>query len=239
MKSYRKRDWEIFIVSGDSVNAARTVRSIRETEGKSIGKPTPEIRIQKDWPIQEFPSDLNFRIKFHEQQKPFIITRENNIALRDIWSRGSDAVLIEDDVVLKTPGMISKLAEYAEALAGRCLLSPGIKGYKYDNVVCEPNPHLTLYREPVHFPIICCYFPVELEFLIGYYDEGYTAYGCDDNDYSLRLYRAGIPMYACPQLVAEHVYEESVFKARGRDQTASRAYFKRKWGQFPGDPKLR
>lgn len=238
MKGYRKRDWEIFIVSGDSVNAARTVRSILNCE-PGVNRARPIITIFADWPEQEFPADLRPFCEYVKQGKPFVITQENNRALRSIWAQGKDAVLIEDDVVLHTPGMISKLSEYAEAFDGRCFLSPGIRGYKYDNVVCEPNPYLTLYREPVHFPIICCYFPVELEFLIGYYDEGYTAYGCDDNDYSLRLYRAGIPMYACPQLVAEHVYGDSVFKARGRDQTASRAYFKRKWGQFPGDPKLR
>lgn len=240
MKNYPNRDFEIFIVSGDSVNCAATVRSIIEVGGR-----TAPISVYAEWPLQEFPEDLRSLITWRPQLprkagELFAITKENNRALRDIWGRGLDAILIEDDVVLKTPRLLDQLAEFAAALDGRCLLSPGIEGFKYDNVVCTPRQDMQLHREPVHFPIICCYFPVELELLVGYYDEGYISYGCDDNDYSLRLVKAGIPMLCAPKLVAQHLYDErSVFKVRGRDQYVSREYFKRKWGQYPGDPKLR
>lgn len=234
MKSYRKREYEVFVVSGTVQNFRMCFASIMASQ--------PDLRpdrihVLAGWPITE-AEDLRGQFTYHEQLRPFAVTRENNRALAEIWGRGNDAILVEDDVEIVTHGLFSYLARFAEAYDGRCLLSPGIDGYVYENVVLKPNRHLEIHREPKHFPIICCYFPVELELLIGYYDEGFVQYGCDDNDYSLRLVKAGISHLACPKLLARHRYDRSVFKARGRDQSASREYFKRKWGQYPADRRL-
>lgn len=235
MREYPRRDYEVFVVSGTSQNFVRCLESIRKSEPDLA----PErLHVFAGWPLAELPEYMWPWFRYHEQERPFAVTRENNRALRMIWGRGRDAVLVEDDVEIVTPGLFRSLSTFASAYDGRCFLSPGIDGYKYDNVVLIPRRDMAVHREPRHFPIICCYFPVELELLVGYYDEGYTSYGCDDNDYSLRLLKAAVPMLACPKLLALHHYDRSVFKARGRNQSRSREYFKAKWGEYPGDPKL-
>ncbi len=231
MKNYPARDYEVFVVSGSSANFAACYQSIRASEPFLQAD---RIHVRAGWPLEELPEDLRAGFTYHHQERPFVVTRENNRALEAIWGRGRDAVLVEDDVRIGTPEIFRQLSVYAEAYAGRCFLSPGISGFRYNNIVCMPRRDMKVHLEPKHFPIICCYFPVELELLVGYYDEGYTTYGCDDNDYSLRLVKAGIQLLACPQLLAYHDYENSVFKTtKMRSQDRSREYFFKKWGHHP------
>ncbi len=230
MREYRARNYEVFVVSGSSKNFSACLMSILASEPEL---PRERLHVFAGWPESEIADTFRGSFTYHEQLKPFAVTRENNRALREVWGRGADAILVEDDVQILTPAIFRSLATFAEAYDGRCLVSPGISGYRYDNIVLTPRKDLAVHREPTHYPIIVSYFPVELELLVGYYDEGYVTYGCDDNDYSMRLVKAGIPMLACPQLVARHVYAESVFKARGRDQGRSREYFRKKWGHYP------
>jgi len=233
MKNYRKREYEVFVVSGTLENFRACLETIRASEPDL---PPDRIHVFAGWALAG--TDLEWQITYHEQLRPFAVARENNRALREIWGRGRDAILVEDDVEVVSPEIFKSLAMFAEAYDGRCLLSPGIEGFIYGNVVLRPHKHLQIHREPKHYPIICSYFPVELELLVGYYDEGYTRYGCDDIDYTLRLVKAGIPLLACSKLITRHRYDRSVFRARGTDQTASREYFRGKWGAYPGDRRL-
>lgn len=232
---YPSRSYAIFTVSGNVQNYINCLRSILASEPTL---PWTRILCLADWPLEELldrAPELIGRFHYRRQAEglPFAITRENNRALRWAWQDlDMDAVLVEDDVVVKSPNLFRQLATFAEAYQGRCLLQPGIIGFIYHNVTCQPNDHLQTHLEPVHFPIICTYWPRELELLVGYYDELINTYGCDDNDISLRCSKAGVLQLACPRLRVEHRYDEgSVFRQkRTQDQTRSINYFKRKWG---------
>jgi hypothetical protein len=231
---YRLRNYSIFTVSGNVQNYAAMLRSVLDSEP---GLTRDRIMVFADWDLSAFQRiapELVDRFTYGRQtpEKPFAITRENNRGLRWAWQeRNDDAVLVEDDVIVKSPALFQQLAQFAEAYGGRCLLQPGIVGFIYHNVTCQPNDHLQVHQEPKHFPIICTYFPRELELLIGYYDEGITSYGCDDNDYSLRCVKAAVLQLACPRLRVEHRYDSgSVFKQkRAQDQQRSINYFRKKW----------
>lgn len=232
---YAQRDYAIFTVSGNVQNYIQCLRSILESEPTL---PYNRILCLADWPIEDLRDrapELLLKFIYQKQTEgvPFAITRENNRALRWAWQDlDMDAVLVEDDVVVKSPRLFAQLAQFAEAYDGRCLLQPGIVGFIYHNVTCQPNDHLQIHQEPVHFPIICTYWPRELELLVGYYDEKIDTYGCDDNDISLRCAKAAVLQLACPRLRVEHRYDSgSVFKQkRTQEQERSIKYFKSKWG---------
>lgn len=231
MKEYVQRSYEVFIVSGRAQNCARTLRSLFDTH-PDLG--IEQVHVYAAWEHDLIDKSFWGRFVYHRQDVPFVITKENNKALLDIWGRGYDAVLLEDDVEVISKDCYKYMSIYAEAYGGRCVLSPGIIGYNYENVTTRPNPNLRIHLEPKHFPFINIYFPVEVALLVGLYDEAIDTYGCDDNDYSLRCQKAGVLQLACPQLLVEHKYDRSVFAARGKDQEKSREYFKRKWGHYPG-----
>jgi len=234
-KLYARRGYSIFTVSGNVQNYIACLRSMIESEP---GLSPEQIMVFADWDevdLERLAPDLAGRFTYERQTagKPFAITRENNRGLIWAWQeRDTDAVLIEDDVIVKSPALFQDLAVFAEAYQGRCLLQPGIIGFIYHNVTCQPNDHLQIHQEPVHFPIICTYWPRELELLVGMYDEKIDSYGCDDNDISLRCAKAAVLQLACPRLRVEHRYDAgSVFKQkRTQDQNRSIKYFKSKWG---------
>lgn len=237
MRKVVDREYEVFCVSGKAENFLRTYDAILLNHPTTI--PSNKFHVYAGWPITALPKCMWDRVVYHAQETPFIITRENNRALRDIWGRGHDAVLVEDDVVVVTPGVFDRMAWYAELYRGLCLLQPGIIGFNYGNVTTRPNTNLLVHREPRHFPIICCYFPQELEHVVGYYDEQIDTYGCDDNDYSLRCKKAAVLQLALPSMLVRHLYESSVFAEKNlRDEKKSKEYYRAKWGHYPGDPRL-
>jgi hypothetical protein len=232
---YSERAYTIFTVSGNIGNYIQCLRSILQNEPDL---PPTRILCFADWALADLipiAPELIGRFQYRKQIEgvPFSVTRENNRGLRAIWQDyDTDAVLVEDDVIVKSPLLFKQLSRFAEAYRGHCILQPGIIGFIYHNVTCQPNDHLQIHVEPKHFPIICVYFPRELELLVGFYDEAIDTFGCDDNDISLRCVKAGVLHLACPRLRVEHRYDSgSVFKRKQTvDQTRSIEYFKKKWG---------
>lgn len=232
LKAYPRREYAVFIVSGMARNFSSCLRSILRAQPDL--KPE-DIIVHAGWPETETPEDLKGKFQYVTQYVPFTVTRENNRALRSIWGRGKDAILCEDDVEVLTTGCFARMALFAEVYDGRCLVQPGIHGFKYNNVVLNPRHDMEVHVEPKHYPIICTYFPQELELIVGYYDEMFNTYGCDDNDYSLRCQKAAVVQLCLPKLSVKHNYERSVFALKNaRDQERSKAYFTRKWGHGPG-----
>lgn len=230
---YLKRDYEVFTVSGNRQNYLRLLKSIARSQPKLLS--SGRLHCYASWkPEPEDGAGTLFQYIPQTPDAPFVITRENNRAFRDIWGRGHDAVMVEDDVDVVSPNLFDQMALYAEAYQGRCILQPGIEGFRYGNICLTPNPNFKVRIEPKHYPLICVYFPVEVELLVGFYDEGFVTYGGDDNDYSLRCLAAGVLQVALPSLVAKHLYSESVYAQKGtRNLTPSTAYFHRKWGHGP------
>lgn len=226
------REFEVFTVSGSAENYKRLLASIRQFHPELIG--SGRLHCYAGWKAEEVAGagvDFNYVAQL---PGPFVVTVENNRALADIWGRHRDAVLVEDDVEILAPRTFDELASFAEAYRGRCIVQPAIEGFRYGNLVLAPSPNRRVFIEPKHYPLICVYFPVQVEFLVGYYDENFTTFGGDDNDYSLRCVGAGVLQLALPWLSVRHHYNRSVFKQkRKQDLRPSHEYFKSKWGHAP------
>jgi GT2 family glycosyltransferase len=165
-------------------------------------------------------------VRIIDGEKPFIFARNANIG---IHAAGDDNVIIlNDDALLQTPSGFSALERVSQehpefgVIAATC------------NSVGNPNQfpqNVGLREDPRMVCFVCVYIPRSTINAVGLLDERFTGYGMDDDDYCLRVRKAGLKIGIYDGCFVDHLLLKSEFRGHGcGDFRPNLELFKQKWG---------
>jgi GT2 family glycosyltransferase len=207
----------VVILSKDSSNLVPCVAAVRENE------PGARIIVVDDG-LDVRPDGC----EYVDGQKPFIYARNANLGILAASSDG--VVLLNDDALLKTPGGFSLLER-------ECQLHPefGIIASTCNNVgnraQCPRGVGLREEGRTVCF--VCVYIPRRTIDAVGLLDERFVKYGLDDDDYSLRVRKAGLKLGIHDGCYVDHGSLKSSYRGEagaGGDFRPNLRIFIEKWG---------
>jgi len=158
--------------------------------------------------------------------KPFVFARNCNLG---ICAAGEDdVILLNDDCLLTTECGFSRLIETGQQHPDIGLVSAAVDNTGNHN----QRPHNAgLRSEPRMVCFVSVFIPRRTIDTIGLLDERFTEYGFDDDDYCLRVRKAGLEISIFDGCVMDHSTLESTFRRRGRgDLEAGVKIFMAKWG---------
>jgi GT2 family glycosyltransferase len=160
-------------------------------------------------------------------KKPFCYSVNANIGIRKVPNH--DVILLNDDALLKSIGGFSELARAANDRSDLGLISATM------NNVGNPNQlprKIGLRREARMVCFVCVYIPRRTINLIGLLDEDFKCYSHQDDDYCVRVRKAGLGIGIHDGCYVDHGSLQSTFRGPGGTaelQTGARI-FKEKWG---------
>lgn len=177
--------FSVIIPSRNAANLVPCVEAVRKCE--------PDARIV----VVDDGLDLSFlpRIDFDPLigvagAKPFCFARNVNIGIR--WAGTDDVVILNDDALLETAGGFSLLARAAEEHPEYALIASTCNNVGNRNQ--WPLGRTGLRDEPRMVCFVCVYIPRRTIDAVGVLDERYVGYGCDDDDYSFSVRKAGLKL---------------------------------------------
>lgn len=208
------------------------LQSIRQTAGESadvlvVDDCSPEPMLVDQ--VEALTGDLNFELHRKDENTGF--SRTVNIGLRKALDEGRDAILMNADVELQTPGWIKAFKRTKDrraqpaAIVGALLLYPnGLIQHAgiYFSLLTRTFDHMYKYG-PANLPDALreSITPVTgaLQFIrhsclkkVGLYDEEFRM-GWEDVDYCLRTFLEGEQCVYQPRVRAWHY--EQMFRGRG------------------------
>ncbi len=127
-----------------------------------------------------------FQVEYVSGVKPFVFARNVNIGIAAAGS--SDVVILNDDAKLQTSGGFNGLQYMAYKTAG--VLSAACNNVGNPNQWRQKPPYVTR-EENRTLCFVCVCIPRHVLIGVGLLDERFTDYGLDDDDYCLRVRRAG------------------------------------------------
>jgi hypothetical protein len=139
-------------------------------------------------------------VQWVEGVKPFVFARNANLGLR---RAGADAILLNDDALLVTPGGLSALARFARAQPEIGICSAGIRG-RVANRRQHPAIPGGFRFEDETLAFVCVYIPSAVYESVGPLDERFVGYGFEDNDYCARVRNAGYRLGIWDECVVDH-----------------------------------
>jgi GT2 family glycosyltransferase len=163
--------------------------------------------------------------------KPFVFARNANIGIR---AAGTDVLLLNDDARLTT-----KFGFTSMSFAARSRPDVGICSAAISGVVGNPSQQPWLVAagmryEPANLAFVAVYIPKSTFDRVGPLDEQFAGYGYEDNDYCVRVKKAGLGLSIYDGCVVEHsVAGNSTFRTKLNIQElmeANRQLFIKKWG---------
>lgn len=174
--------------------------------------------------------------------EPFVFARNANLGLSA--ASPNDVLLVNDDVQFiqfNTVEMLKRIA-YSDEKIG--ILSPqfyGLVGSKIQKRSTKLTG-LTYAEETLCFT--CVYLKRSVINAVGLLDERFTGYGCEDDDYCLRVRQAGLTLAVTPGVFVKHGFGKanataSYEKTHDVDTEAEkmREVFAEKWGFRPDEPR--
>lgn len=179
--------------------------------------------------------------------KPFIYARNINrgiagtfdkITLDVITGEPVDptprgALLLNDDAILETPGGLSALAQACADHPEYGLISARIHApICAESNINGPVNEFGIRDEPRMVAFVCTYIPRATIEKVGLLDEQFAGYGCDDDDYCLRVRNAGLKIGVLDSVRVNHAELPSTYRpGNGRGNFAANAeLFRAKWG---------
>lgn len=161
--------------------------------------------------------------------KPFVFARNANQGIQ--WA-GTDVILLNDDALLVTKNGFEKLSRSARQAHDLGVVAAAVRGD------CG-NPHQQERRgsmmrnESQKLSFICVYIKLGTIEKVGLLDERYIDYGWEDDDYCLRVTRAGLKLGIYDLCVVDHGRPEtSSFRTKpniGQLITNNRLRYEAKW----------
>lgn len=211
----------VVILSKNPDNLTPCVEAVMRRE------PNPDILVVDDG----LPADwepLSGEVDIIEGVKPFIFARNVNRAIAQ--RPFSDILILNDDALLKTDCGFSMLQRFAAVgivapstnVTGQPLQQPGQKTKSGHRVVDK-------------IPFVCVYIPRKVIDVVGLFDERFTAYGWEDNDYCRRVRNAGFSIVIDYSVFVDHGSLKSSFRGdpkRPADIGAGAAIYRQKWGDL-------
>lgn len=160
--------------------------------------------------------------------KPFVFARNINIGIRAAGD--NDVILLNDDALLKTAGGFTAIQRIAAAHPDY-----GIIASTCNNVGNRRQwpQNKGLREEPRMVCFVCIFIPRRSIESVGLLDERFTGYGCDDDDYCLRVRKAGLKIGIFDGCFVDHTTLVSTFRGRalsGGDYRPNLKIFADKWG---------
>jgi GT2 family glycosyltransferase len=168
----------------------------------------------------------NDPLRIVEGVKPFIYARNCNLGIGA--AGGSDVVLLNDDALLRTPLGLS-------AMQCSCRPEYGVVGATCNNVGNRNQwpQRIGLREDPRMVCFTAVLIPRRTIDAVGLLDERFVGYGCDDDDYCLRVRKAGLKIGIHDGCYVDHGSLVSTFRggaAAGGDFGPNLELFKQKWG---------
>jgi GT2 family glycosyltransferase len=187
------------------------------------------------------------RFEAYAGQSPFIFARNCNIGIRAAGT--DDVVLLNDDALLRTPigfGVLRYQFEHHPEYGAICpSFTPGSVGTL--NLVWSGRPSLA--EEKVMLVFACVYIPRSTIDQVGLLNEqfginaggpGPRGYGLEDDDYSLRIRKAGLKLGVYDAVLVDHVPQSTGLKSTFRhdsehphDVRAHEELFRKIHGHWP------
>jgi len=168
-------------------------------------------------------------------KQPFIYARNCNQGIRAAGT--NDVVLLNDDALLVSHRGLASMQLYAETrrdigLFGCVTRHAGNSNQWPHNIGLRIEPRMVCF--------ICVYIPRRTIDLVGELDERYTGYGYEDDDYCVRVRRAGLKIGICDECYVDHGSLKSTYRPDGpwtqckTDELLSRNHrmFVEKWGSL-------
>lgn len=173
---------------------------------------------------------------------PFVFARNVNLGIRAAFGQPvpnhpgvvgapfDGVVLLNDDALLQTPGGFSLLARAAAEHPEYGLIASTC------NNVGNVNQHPQgkgLRDEPRMVCFVCVYIPRATIEKVGLLDERFVGYGMDDDDYSLRVRKAGLKIGIHDGCYVDHGSLRSTFRGdpkRPASFVGNLQRFVEKWG---------
>jgi O-antigen biosynthesis protein len=158
---------------------------------------------------------------------PFNYSRNCNSGMR--CADYDDVVLLNDDALLKTPGGFTELQQVVRSRPEIGILSAVM--YTVGNVNQMPARYGI--REETHrLCFVAVFIPRSTIERVGYLDEDFDCYSHQDDDYSLRVLKAGLKLAVSDYCRVDHETLVPTFRGPGgnADEQPGQLIFERKWG---------
>ncbi len=240
--------FSIVIPSRNATNLVACIKAIRD-----VGGETSRIIVVDDgvdfneWECRGLVNDdlWQLGVELVDGVKPFCYARNCNLGIRAAGE--DDVILLNDDALLKTPEGFSKLHAIAQHN-----MAYGIISSSCNNVGNMNQQHRGLPNFPVlrHEPRMVCFIAVLIkrstikhvaeyeeesgtcEHFPGLLDQRFGSGGFEDDDYCLRVRRAGLKIGIFDGCFVDHTSLESTFRVPGGPGYNPRGadIFREKWG---------
>jgi hypothetical protein len=212
--------FSIVISAGNPRNLVACIRAVMDCEPTFDPK---KIIVVHDGARAEAEVMLPPEVTWLDAPLPFIFARNLNLGIR---ACDDDVVMMEDDGLLQTPSGLSLLAAHS---AGYGLLASST------NYGCNQRqyrqPGGAIREEPGMVIWVCIYVPRSTIDLVGLMDERFVGYGFDDDDYCLRIHKAGLKIGIDDSCFVDHLVLPSFWRKRdvSADMESNRVIFEEKW----------
>lgn len=225
----------VIVPSRNPTNLAACVKALRNNE--------PKARIKVVWDLSRGNNHLQYEVAeslglyaydgdIIEVEDPFIFAKSINTGIRNSCN-WDDIVILGDDGLLQTPGGFSLLESEAEAHPEYGIISATMNNVGNRN---QWPQGIGLREEPRVACFVAVYIPRSTIDAVGLMDERFTAYGFDDDDYCLRVRRAGLKIGIHDGCYVDHGSLTSTY--RGNPDAPANLHdglkiFVDKWGSHP------
>lgn len=216
--------FSVVIPSKSAANLVPCVRAIREA-----GEPCRIIVV--DDGLAGLPDSMEKPggVEFILGVKPFVFARNVNIGIRAAGT--DDVILLNDDALLKTPMGFTALAE---AVKDHGIVAAACNNVGNPNQHRMPNMPRGLVRKETRMVcFVCVYIPRSTIDAMGLLDERFVGYGCEDDDYGLRVRNAGLKLGVFDGCFVDHGSLKSSFRGEagaGGNFHPNMKLFIEKWG---------
>jgi GT2 family glycosyltransferase len=148
----------------------------------------------------------DFDIRYLEGKRPFCFSRNVNLGLSAVESDG-DVLLVNDDAYFLTPEAIEALSAVAHCNDRVGIVSPvfsgGVKNARQRIGNIDPSVECSLEpRGTVGF--VAVYLRRDVIQQVGFFDERFTGYGYEDDDYCLRARECSFQIAIAPKAAMFH-----------------------------------
>ncbi len=168
-----------------------------------------------------------------EGGQPFIFARNCNIGVgwaNRIWPNGVGFVLLNDDAELQSAGGLKLLAQTCAEHPEIGVISAVTNSVGNTN---QMRGRIGLRWEPRMVCFIAVYLPQATIDAVGLLDEDFTGYSHQDDDYCVRVRKAGLKIAIHDSCFVDHSRLKSTFRSPGGpggDLKAGSEIFRKKWG---------